>query len=77
MKCPRCRREWETRPRKGERISYKQAWEELMIWLEEYFRWPEQRVCTSKEEETKDILEKIEQLEKRIGEDIEEDKGGE
>lgn len=53
---------------KSERISYKQAWEELRTWLVEYSRWPEQKVCTSGEEEAKDIFEKMKQLEKQIQE---------
>ena len=46
-------------------MLYKQAWEELKVWVKQQTLWPEQKVCTSAKEETKNILVKMKQLEKR------------
>ncbi len=51
--------------RKEKRFSYEQAWEELKYWVQEWDRWPEQKLYRTAENDVKDIQTKMKQLEEK------------
>ncbi len=46
-------------------MLYKQAWEELEYWVQEWNRWPEQKLYRTAESDIRDIQTKMKQLEKK------------
>jgi len=47
-------------------MLYKQAWEELKYWVQEWNRWPEQKLYRTAESNIRDIQIKMKQLEKKV-----------
>ena len=52
--------------KKEEKISYEQVWQELKSWVQEWNRWPEQKLYRTAKSDIKDIQTKMKQLEEKV-----------